>query len=150
MSRIINGFEEIKVFPIEAVIFCIIHYILIFIRGSVAIYFIKKSLMYSKLNGVKEDKFTKKTLYFLGAVQILFTIEGFWTVTRNLLNELEFSGYLSADKIQFFKQHYTLIIIIRSFINEGFGYLLQNLAYLANIYRWKILLNSLNNNEMTA
>lgn len=76
----------------------------------------------------------------MGISTTVFMIQGVFIVTLRVLKTI----YRGDDYIEEWEEENRVVIsTVSTLLNIFIGYLFQNLAYLSNIYRWKLLTASI-------
>jgi hypothetical protein len=123
----------------EILTFSGIQYSLYLVRLFATGYFISMTVKYARLQGDRKDKYTINTFIFLGISTSVFLLHGVFVVTLKVLRVVDTEGDIVAWEVK----NKDALIDIGAFMNIGVGYLCQNLAYLFNIQRWKLLVQGI-------
>ena len=130
----------------EVLAFALVQYLLYFVRLMATCYFIAMTIKYARLQGDRKDSYTILTFVFLGISTSTFLVQGVFMVTLKVLRVVSNSG--SEDDIYHWEvRNKEALIIIAAVMNLSIGYLTQNLAYLANIQRWKLLVQGIHSRQ---
>ena len=109
------------------------------VRILFLVYFIVQAVKYSRLKTAQhKDGFTFATLILIIIASLMFLSGGLAIVALNKIKTLDEAWYL---------KYRSTITILSDVLNQAFGFVGINIAYMCNIYRWKILIHHLSETD---